>query len=76
MPGMNGFELWAKLENQPLVVFTTAYDEYALQAFAVNSIDCLLKPVEPEQLARALNKLERLRTRAAAPRAELQRVAR
>ena len=61
MPGMNGFELLSRLAEQPLVIFTTAYDQYALQAFEVNSIDYLLKPVEPEQLARALQKAERLR---------------
>ncbi len=60
MPGMNGFELLAQLESQPFVIFTTAFDRYALQAFEVNSIDYLLKPIEPQQLERALNKLERL----------------
>jgi two-component system, LytTR family, response regulator len=62
MPGMTGFELLSRLPAQPLVVFTTAYDEYALRAFQVNSIDYLLKPVEPGQLERALRKLERLRS--------------
>jgi len=61
MPGMNGFEMLAMLDPQPLVVFTTAYDQYALQAFEVNSIDYLLKPVEERHLSRALDKLERLR---------------
>jgi two-component system LytT family response regulator len=46
---------------QPFVIFTTAYDEYALRAFEVNSIDYLVKPIEPEQLERAIKKLERLR---------------
>jgi two-component system LytT family response regulator len=59
MPELNGFELLAQLDWQPLVVFATAYDRYALQAFEVNSIDYLLKPVEPEKLERALVKLER-----------------
>jgi two-component system, LytTR family, response regulator len=61
MPGMTGFELLARLAEQPFVIFTTAYDEYALRAFEVNSIDYLLKPVEAEQLERAVAKLERLR---------------
>ena len=61
MPGMNGFELLSRLNEQPFVVFTTAYDEYALRAFQVNSIDYLVKPIEPEQLARAIKKLDRLR---------------
>jgi two-component system LytT family response regulator len=61
MPGMNGFDLLARLTEQPFVIFTTAYDEYALRAFEVNSIDYLVKPIEAAQLARALKKLGRLR---------------
>ncbi len=61
MPGMNGFELLARLPEQPLVIFTTAYDQYALRAFEVNSIDFLLKPIDPEHLQRALRKLQSLR---------------
>ena len=61
MPGMNGFELLARLPDQPWIIFTTAYDEYALQAFEVNSIDYLLKPIAADQLKRALGKLQRLR---------------
>jgi two-component system, LytTR family, response regulator len=61
MPGMTGFELLAKLDPQPVIVFTTAYDRYALQAFGVNSIDYLLKPVEQAQLNRTLDKIERMR---------------
>jgi two-component system LytT family response regulator len=60
MPVLNGFDLLSRLNHQPLVIFTTAYDEYALKAFEVNSIDYLLKPIEPEQLSRALKKLDRL----------------
>jgi two-component system LytT family response regulator len=52
MPGLTGFDLIAKLESPPLVIFTTAYDECALQAFEANSIDYLLKPVDPERRAR------------------------
>jgi two-component system LytT family response regulator len=61
MPGMNGFELLAQLADPPFVIFTTAYDEYALRAFEVNSIDYLVKPIETAQLERALKKLDRLR---------------
>ena len=57
----SGFEMLARLEAGPLVVFTTAYSQYALRAFEVNSIDYLLKPVDETQLARALNKLDRIR---------------
>jgi two-component system LytT family response regulator len=61
MPRLNGFEVLARLPSQPIVIFTTAYDQYAVQAFGVNSVDYLLKPIEPEALARALDKVERLR---------------
>ncbi|HEV2448353.1 MAG TPA: response regulator, partial [Candidatus Sulfopaludibacter sp.] len=67
MPGMTGFEMLGMLERQPMVVFTTAYDQYALQAFEVNSIDYLLKPVDEQRLARALDKVERLRTSPESP---------
>jgi len=61
MPELTGFELLSRLESQPLIVFTTAFDQYALRAFEVNSIDYLLKPIEAEHLDRAISKLERLR---------------
>ena len=61
MPRLNGFDVLARLPIQPIVIFTTAYDQYALKAFGVNSVDYLLKPVDPESLERALNKVERLR---------------
>ncbi|MGA2652649.1 MAG: LytTR family DNA-binding domain-containing protein [Terracidiphilus sp.] len=61
MPGITGFDLLARLNVQPFVIFTTAYDEFALRAFEVNSIDYLVKPIETDQLARALKKLGRLR---------------
>jgi two-component system LytT family response regulator len=60
MPELTGFELLGELEQQPLVVFTTAYDQHALEAFQVNSIDYLMKPIEPAHLDRALAKAERL----------------
>jgi two-component system LytT family response regulator len=72
MPGMNGFELLAKLDPQPMVIFTTAHDRYALRAFEVNSIDYLLKPVEPPQLDRALKKLAQLRDMAGGLKARAQ----
>jgi two-component system, LytTR family, response regulator len=72
MPGLTGFELLGELQPQPLVIFTTAYDRYALEAFDVNSIDYLLKPIEPERLDRALDKLERL---AAQPRPDIKALA-
>ena len=62
MPGIDGFEALSMLNPQPLVVFTTAYDQFALKAFEVNSIDYLLKPIEERHLLRALDKIERLRS--------------
>lgn len=59
MPGASGFDLLAQLDATPLVIFTTAYDQYALQAFEVQAQDYLLKPVEPERLAAALQKIEK-----------------
>ncbi len=59
MPGLTGFELLERLDRNVTVVFTTAYDRYAIDAFGVNSLDYLLKPIEPERLDRALDKVER-----------------
>merc|ERR1712137_60650 len=50
MPGKTGFELLESLDSVPDVVFTTAYDEYALKAFDYNAMDYLLKPIEPDRL--------------------------
>jgi two-component system, LytTR family, response regulator len=61
MPGMTGFELLQQLPKEPAVVFTTAFDRFALNAFEVNSVDYLLKPIELERLEKALTKLERSR---------------
>jgi len=61
MPDLSGFEMLSRLEPQPFVVFTTAYSQFALQAFEVHSVDYLLKPIEEKQLERALNKLDRVR---------------
>jgi two-component system LytT family response regulator len=59
MPGKTGFDLLSELDHAPQVIFTTAYDEYALKAFEVNALDYLLKPVEPRRLADAVEKLRR-----------------
>ncbi len=57
MPGTSGFDMLSKLEKSPQVIFTTAYDEFALKAFEVNALDYLLKPIEPKRLADAIQKL-------------------
>jgi len=72
MPRLDGFEVLARLPSQPIVIFTTAYDQYALKAFGVNSVDYLLKPIEPEALERALKKVERLRGSGQSGQADLQ----
>lgn len=57
MPGMSGFDLLQRLDDVPQVIFTTAYDEYALKAFEVSALDYLVKPVAPTRLAAAVAKL-------------------
>ena len=56
MPGGSGFDVLERLERVPLVVFTTAFDEYAVRAFEVNAFDYLMKPVRPERLASVLDR--------------------
>ena len=60
MPGKTGFEMLQELDHAPSVVFTTAYDDYALRAFEVNALDYLLKPIEPRRLADAVEKVKKL----------------
>jgi two-component system LytT family response regulator len=57
MPGRTGFQLLESLESVPLVVFTTAYDEFALKGFEVNALDYLLKPIQAERLSEAVQKI-------------------
>jgi two-component system, LytTR family, response regulator len=63
MPGKTGFDLLEELERAPKVIFTTAYDEFALKAFEVNALDYLLKPVEPRRLSDAIQKLHQEESR-------------
>lgn len=70
MPEMNGFELLDQLEDQvPQVIFTTAFDQYAIKAFEVNALDYLLKPIAPARLAAALQ-----RAHACTPKVGLNRL--
>ncbi len=57
MPGEDGFELLESLDHAPQVIFTTAYDQYAIRAFEHNALDYLQKPVDPAALARAIKRL-------------------
>lgn len=58
MPLLNGFETLAKVSAMPMVVFATAYDQYAIRAFEENSVDYLLKPIENERLQKTVEKLK------------------
>jgi DNA-binding LytR/AlgR family response regulator len=58
MPGCSGFEMLAKLTNIPIVIFCTAYDQYALEAFETNSIDYLVKPVKKQRIEKTVQKLK------------------
>jgi len=68
MPGGTGFDLLTQLDRVPRIVFTTAYDQYAVKAFEVNALDYLLKPIEPERLVMALQKLAATASRPEAAR--------
>jgi len=58
MPGDSGFDLLERVDVEARIIFVTAYDEYAIRAFEVNALDYLLKPVHPDRLAKALERLE------------------
>ena len=58
MPGQTGFDLLAQLKTIPIVVFCTAYDQYALEAFETNSIDYLVKPIKLERIEKTIQKLK------------------
>jgi len=57
---LNGFEMLSKLSKMPLVVFSTAYDQYAIRAFEENSVDYLLKPVENDRLLKTIEKIHNI----------------
>jgi len=57
LPGMNGFEFLEQLDFLPKVIFTTAYDEYAIKSFDFNAIDYVLKPIKKSRLEKAIAKL-------------------
>lgn len=58
MPGGTGFDLLERLDHVPNVIFTTAYDAYAVRAFEVDALDYLLKPIDPARLAEALARVK------------------
>ena len=57
MPGKTGFEMLEELEKSPDVIFTTAYDEFAIKAFEFNALDYLLKPIQEDRLKDAINRV-------------------
>lgn len=71
----NSFEIFRQTTVSCPVIFTTAYDEYALKAFEVNSIAYLLKPITPERLAQALEKYQQLKQSFSAPAFDYQKIA-
>ena len=70
MPGKTGFELLEELEKVPKVIFTTAYDEFAIKAFDVNALDYLLKPIQEERLKDAITKVLAVQASSLAERAQ------
>ena len=56
MPGMNGFDVLDEIEHEPYVIFTTAYDQYAIKAFERNAVDYLLKPLDEERFKLAVDR--------------------
>lgn len=60
MPGLNGFEVIRQLKKQPVIIFTTAYDEFAVKAFDKHAVAYLLKPIDNAKLARAIERSKKL----------------
>ncbi|MBK5279619.1 MAG: response regulator, partial [Bacteroidia bacterium] len=56
MPGINGFNVLEEIDHEPYVIFTTAYDQYAIKAFEKNAVDYLLKPLDEERFRLAVNR--------------------
>lgn len=62
MPGMNGFDVLEEIDHEPYVIFTTAYDQYAIKAFEKNAVDYLLKPLDEERFREAVNRALKRKT--------------
>lgn len=69
MPGMNGFDMLSMLEQSevPLVIFVSAYDEYAIKAFEADTLDYLLKPIEPKRLSQTVSRIHQALTQDSLP---------
>jgi two-component system, LytTR family, response regulator len=73
MPGMNGFDVLDEIDHDPHVIFTTAYDQYAIRAFEKNAVDYLLKPLDEERFTQAVNRALKRKTAEAGNLEELLR---
>jgi two-component system LytT family response regulator len=62
MPGMNGFDVLEEIDHEPYVIFTTAYDQYAIKAFEKNAVDYVLKPLDEERFRQAVNRALKRKT--------------
>lgn len=62
MPGMTGFDVLEEIDHEPYVIFTTAYDQYAIKAFEKNAVDYLLKPLDQERFRSAVNRAMKRKT--------------
>lgn len=62
MPGMNGFDVLEEIDHEPYIIFTTAYDQYAIKAFEKNAVDYLLKPLDEERFRLAVNRALKRKT--------------
>lgn len=58
LPGKDGFQLLEMLDNIPIVIFTTAFDEFAIKSFEYNALDYLLKPINPKRLLQSIDKVK------------------
>lgn len=70
MPGLNGFEVVNSLSYLPVIIFATAYDQYAIQAFEMNAVDYLMKPVTPGRVQMSLSRVRQIRQAGEASHAE------
>ena len=75
MPGMTGFDVLGELDDPPLVVFATAFDDYAIKAFEVDSIDYLLKPIDDDRFSEAIERARAKLADGPALKGEIERLA-
>ena len=64
MPGLSGFDVVSRIKHKPMIVFTTAYDEFALKSFETYTVDYLLKPISKDKISQLFDKLDHFRNNA------------